>query len=264
MNREILRKSRLYLKKYSPLFLTCVASIGVIATAVTAVKATPQAVELIKSDSKKNHDDPDAYTKTEAIISAWKCYIPAVIIGASTIACIFGANALNKRQQASLASAYALVSNSYREYKEKLKDLYGEDAHKQIIDTMIKDKCKETYIHCGGYCLKFEEGFEPETKRTFYDNFSKRCFESTIGRVIEAEYHLNRNLMLMGEVTLNDFYEFLGLEKTEYGASLGWSICDELMWIDFDHHKTTLDDGLEIFVIDMIYEPRADYWDIPV
>lgn len=48
-----LHKSGLYLKKYSPVALSCVASVGVIVTVVTAVKATPKAVELVKADSRK-------------------------------------------------------------------------------------------------------------------------------------------------------------------------------------------------------------------
>lgn len=62
--QRALHKSGLYLKKYSPVVLSCVASVGVIVTVVTAVKATPKAVELVKADSRKNHDgDPYAYTK---------------------------------------------------------------------------------------------------------------------------------------------------------------------------------------------------------
>lgn len=49
-----------------------------------------------------------------------KKYSPAVAIGASTIACIMGANALNRRQQVALTSAYALDQNSYKEYKDNM------------------------------------------------------------------------------------------------------------------------------------------------
>lgn len=79
--QRALHKSGLYLKKYSPVALSCVASVGVIVTVVTAVKATPKAVELVKADSRKNHDgDPYAYTKKEAFMSAWlysdRCFWP--------------------------------------------------------------------------------------------------------------------------------------------------------------------------------------------
>lgn len=145
-----------------------------------------------------------------------------------------GANALNSRKQAALTSAYALINQSYKEYKDKLKELYGEEAHNAIVDSMII--------------------------RTFYDSFSQRYFETTIAKVIEAEYHLNRNFMFQGVIPLNDFYEFLGLEKTELGETVGWSSCNgDIYWIDFNHHKLTLEDGMEIFVIDMVFEPTAEW-----
>ena len=125
------------LKKASPTILTCIGAAGVVATAVLAVKATPKADSLIKADSRRNHDgDPYAATKLEAVKSCWKCYIPAAATGVATIICIFGANTLNKKQQASLASAYALVNRSYSDYKHKLKELYGEDAHKKIMGSV--------------------------------------------------------------------------------------------------------------------------------
>lgn len=265
--QKMLHKSELYIRKYSPVALSCVASLGVVVTAIAAVKATPKAVAIIHADSRKKHDgDPYACTKKEAVAAAWKCYIPAVVLGASTIACIMGANALNRRQQAALTSAYALVQNSYKDYRDKLKELYGEEAHNAIMNSIIKEKCKDVSIFSpGGWynsTLDFGEGMEPEIIRTFYDSFSDRCFESTIEKVIQAEYHLNRNFMFEGTIPLNDFYEFLGLEKTELGKQVGWSLVNgDIYWIDFNHHRITLDDGMEIYVIDMVFEPTPDWMD---
>ena len=88
----------------------------------------------------------------------------------------------------------------------------------------------------------------------------RKDFESTIEKVIQAEYHLNRNFMFAGVIPLNDFYEFLGLEKTELGDAVGWSSCNgDIYWIDFNHHRLTLDDGMEIYVIDMVFEPTAEW-----
>lgn len=262
---SVLHKSGLYIKKYSPVALSCIASVGVVVTAVAAVKATLKAVVKIHADSRKNHDgDSYAYTKKEAVVSAWKCYIPAVAIGASTIACIMGANALNRRQQVALTSAYALVQNSYKEYKDKLKELYGEEAHNAIVDSIMSEKCKDISISAAGgwfnSTLDFGEGMEPEVVRTFYDSFSQRYFETTIEKVIQAEYHLNRNFMFTGTIPLNDFYEFLGLEKTDFGDTVGWSsVNGDIYWIDFNHRRVTLDDGMEVYVIDMVFEPTSDW-----
>lgn len=75
-----------------------------------------------------------------------------------------GANALNRRQQAALTSAYALVQSSYKEYKDKLKELYGEEAHNAIVDSIAKEKCKDISISANGgwydSSLDFGEGME--------------------------------------------------------------------------------------------------------
>ena len=173
--QKLLHKSGLCIRKYSPVALSCVASAGVVVTAIAAAKATPRAVALVYADSRKKHDgDPYAYTKKEAFIAAWRCYIPAVAFGVSTIACIMGANALNRRQQAALTSAYALVQSSYKEYKDKLKELYGEEAHNAIMDSIIKEKCKEVYISTpsfiGNSSLDFGEG-----KKHFYISHNSPC-----------------------------------------------------------------------------------------
>lgn len=111
-----------YLKRSSPIILTCIGAVGIVATSVMAVRATPKALDLIHKNSRINHDgDPYAYTKAEAVQSAWKCYIPSVLIGTSTIVCIFGANILSRHQQAALTSAYTMLNESYKQYRQAAK-----------------------------------------------------------------------------------------------------------------------------------------------
>ncbi len=267
MNPKLCQKVSHALKKASPTILTCIGAVGVVATTVLAVKATPKALELVKADSRKNHDgDPHAATKAEVVKSCWKCYIPAAVTGTATIACIFGANVLNKRQQASLASAYALVSRQYGDYKRKVKEIAGEEVHKQVMKSLAVEKAKDVPIVSDGFVgyssLDFEDANE-ET-RLFYDSFSERYFESTIGKVLQAEYHLNRNFMFGGYISLNEFYKFLGLEETELGAAVGWNSCNgDIFWIDFNHSKAMVDDGLngevECYIIDMVFPPDNTY-----
>ena len=199
----------------------------------------------------------------EAVKSAWVCYIPAAISGTATIFCIFGANVLSKRQQAALTSAYALLNDSYNNYKDKLKELYGEEAHQKIVDAIAAEKAKDVYITSTGLVrnssLDFDE-HDPNDERLFYDAYSNRYFESSINRVIQAEYHLNRDFVISGYLPANHFYQLLGLEPLEGGDTVGWSIDTGIYWIDFNHSKVTLDDGLEVLVIDMDWVPDAG-WD---
>lgn len=160
--QRLAQRSKIYLRKASPTILSGLGAAGVIVTSVLAVHATPKALRKIRADSKVNHDgDPEACSKLEAVRSAWVCYIPAAISGTATILCIFGANVLNKRQQASISSAYALLNSSYQDYKDKLKELYGEEAHQKIIDSIMVEKAENTYVSACGLCdntsLAFDE-----------------------------------------------------------------------------------------------------------
>lgn len=249
------------LKKFSPTILSCFGAAGVVGTSVLAVKATPKALRKIRSDSRYAHNDPDAYTKLEAFQSAWFYYVPSVVMGAATIVCIFGANILNKHQQAAITSAYALLNDAYQDYKNKLKELYGEDAHRKIMEAIAVEKANDVYMASTGLVegssLDFDE-HNPDDNRLFYDGYSKRYFESSINRVLQAEYYLNRDFAIGGYRSVNDFYEFLGIAPIDGGDEIGWDIATGLAWIDFNHYKTVSDDGLEVCVIDMDWLPEVN------
>lgn len=248
---KLLSQSKRFLKRNSSTILTCIGAAGVIATTVTAVKATPKAMSLIQNAEEEKGEK---LTKLEVVQVAGPVYIPSIMIGASTIACIFGANALNKRSQAALMSAYALVDNSFKEYKNKVSELYGEETDMRIREELAKDKYEESGI------------VAEDEKQLFYDEYSKRYFNSTMEDVTKAEYNLNRALALSDYTCLNEFYDLLGLPRTDYGDDLGWSVFQLVemywhSWIDFHHEKVVMDDGLECYIITMVHPPEDDFTD---
>ena len=213
--------------------LTCLGGVGLIATTVLAIKATPKALQLLEEEEKEKKGED--LTTWETVKTTGITYLPTVITGTATLACIFGANALNKRQQASLMSAYALLDSSYKKYRRKVVELYGEETHKEIVDAIAVEEAKEAYMHAsnlGVDCTQFleEDYSEPVL---FYDEYGKRYFEAQIEQVILAEYHYNRNYTMRGFALLNEFYEFLGLEQTDY--------------------------GLECYIIEMLFEPTMEW-----
>lgn len=254
----LLRQSQLFVKRHGSTILTSIGGVGVIATTVMAVKATPKALEKLDTAKEEKGEE---LTKMEAVRVAAPSYIPTIIMGAGTLACIFGANIMNKKQQAALVSAYALIDSSFKEYKQKLKELYGEEAHENIVNAIAVEKAKEVGITaesmCANTCLTDDESCGDPV--LFYEEWSGRYFESTIEQVITAQYHLNRNFVLRGYVTLNELYEFLGLETTDYGNTVGWTVEDELYWVDFNHKKVVLDDGLECYIVETPWGPSADF-----
>ena len=146
--------------------LSCLGVVGVIGTTISVAKAAPKASLLLQ---RKLEEKAEPLTNLEKIKIAAPIYIPSVIIGASTIACILGSNFLNKRYQASLASAYALLDSSYRDYKNKVKELYGEDADEKVITEIAKDKSREL----------------PEGEILFYDHNTLQYFNSTFDEVFQ-------------------------------------------------------------------------------
>ena len=250
-------KPNLFLKKNSATILTVAAAAGVITTSVLSAKAAIKASRVL---AHKEDEKGEKLTFEETISAVWTIYVPPVVAGMSTIACVFGANILNQRQQASLASAYALVDSSYKEYKAKLKELYGEEAHNNIVDAIAAEKCEDVHVYAGGLTSAYTQEIESDAEpRLFYDEYSGRYFETTIEKVLLAEYHLNRNYILRGFARLNEFYEFLGLEPTDYGETVGWDICGAIYWIDFNHRKAFIgddNDGFECYIIEMPYYPR--------
>lgn len=250
--------SKLFLKRNGATILTGLAAVGVVTTTVMAVKATPKALELLEEAKQEKGEE---LTKLEKVQVAGPSYIPTAVVCASTLVCLFGANVLNKRQQAALISAYAFLDNSFKEYKAKLKELYGEEAHEEIVNAIAVEKAREVGITAESLCMntsltKDEACGEPVL---FYEEYSHRYFESTIEQVIAAQYHTNRNFVLRGYTTLNEFYTFLGLEPTDNGDVLGWAVEDDLYWVDFNNHKTVLDDGLEVYIIETPWGPTSDF-----
>lgn len=246
-----MKKTEVFFRKNSSTILTITSAIGVAATAVFAVKATPKALVLLEEAKEEKGDE---LTIGETIKAAWKPYIPAFLTGTSTIACIFGINYLNTKSQASLMSAYALLDNSYKEYRKKVEELYGEKSDMNVKQEIVKAK----------YYTLEDEFEEEEGKELFFDYEGVRWFWSTVEEVKEAEYKFNQNLSMSGFACVNEFYDLLGLERTDTGCQLGWSTVtnDDLYGLDsfeVSLEKTEMEGGMECWIMTYPCPPTLDY-----
>lgn len=246
----LLHHTKKFYRKHGSTVLTVMGGAGVIATTVTAVKATPKALSLLDNAEKEKGEE---LTKTEKIKIAGPSYVPSILIGSATLACIFGANILNKRHQAALVSAYTLVDSSFKEYKRKVTELYGEDANKEVTRKIVEDRYED-----------YEPEEENSNVKLFFDNYSMRYFESTMENVLRAELELNKRIAVNSGAYVNEFYELLDIPQTDYGAAVGWSqaILSDMYWdywLDFDHDEVVMDDGLECCIISFRHEPVIDF-----
>lgn len=237
-----------FLSNNSSMIFSILSGAGLITTTTFAIKDTPKAIKLIEERKKK--ENKETLNKKEIIETVWKCYIPTMIFAGTTLTCIVSSAVANKKQQASILSAYFLLEKSYKEYKKKAISLYGEEGNKKIIEEVVKENYdKNNIMPSNG-----------EDTILFYNDFYGGYFERSMLEVMDAEYQLNRKLAQKKEVVLNDFFEFLCLETTTTGEILGWNQEEsfedfEYNWIEFEHVLAKMEDGMECYIIDFVNQP---------
>ena len=134
----LMKNAQVWMTKHSPEILTGLGIAGMITTTVLAVKATPKALRLIddRKDELGMYYD-EKLPVIETVKAAWKPYIPVVVTGGVSIACLVGASSVNLRRNTALAAAYHLSETALSEYKEKVIETIGEHKEKNIRDKIF-------------------------------------------------------------------------------------------------------------------------------
>ena len=245
-----------FIRKNSGTILTIMSSIGVIATVVVTSRAAPKATKLLEEARVEKGSE---LSKVETVKIVIKPYIPVALTSVATIACMVSANILSYNHQANMAGAYALLDQTYKDYRRKVIEMCGEETDHKIIEAIAVDRAKEVHISASYMFDNVDLSLDDRSGKPalWYEEYSKRFFEATIEQVLSAEYHLNRNYILRGYATINEMYDFFGLDPVEWGDDLGWEPMDEgEFWIEFNHFKARLDDGTEFYILDLPFAPR--------
>lgn len=247
--------------KRSPEILTGIAIAAGVTTVVLAVKATPKAMELIEEAEREKRDDltdggridvPEEeckLTKKEIVKAAWKPYIPAVITGVMSTACVLGSRSVSARRNAALATAYQLSETALAEYKNKVVETVGEVKEREMREEIVKERVEKRPV-------QVEEIFDTGKGETlFHDYYSGRWFRSSVNAVEAAKNAVNANLNSYDYVSLNEFYDELGLPHIGLGNDLGWNrYYDGLIDV-----YTTKDNGAPFYTVVCSVQPKYDY-----
>ena len=246
---KFIKDARKMVSKHSPEILTGIGIAGMITTTVLAVKATPKALEKIKEEKKAKCTDE--LTPVETIKATWKCYIPAAVTGVASVTCLVGASSVSARRNAAIATAYKLSETALTEYREKVVETLGERKDQMVREAIDKDHIEKNPVS------QKEIIITGKGTTRCYDNFSGRYFESDIDQVKRAVNELNRQMLLHDYVSLNEFYDELGLTHTDLGDELGWSIDKGYIDVHFSSHLS--EDGVPCLAISYSIAPRYDY-----
>lgn len=244
-----LKNTQTTLSKHSPKILTGVGIIGMVGTTVMAVKATPKAIELLEEAKREKHEDK--LTPVDVVKTTWRCYLPALITGGTSIICLVKANSISTRRNAALATAYNLSRNALSEYKDKVIETFGEKKEQVVIDNIAKEKIKNDPV-TSNEVIVTEKG-----TTICYDGMFGRYFTSDIDTVKRAINSINRAIVNNMYVSLNEFYSELGLPPVGIGEELGWNFDDGEIRAYFSSQLT--EDGRPCLVITYNVAPRYDY-----
>ena len=247
---NVTKNMKTSIEKHTPEILMGFGIAGMITAIIVAVKSTPKAIELI--EEKKQETGSEKLTIGETVKTAWKCYIPTTVIAATSTVCLIGSSKVNLRRNAALATAYKIAETAHREYRDKVIETIGEKKEQAIKDKVAKDKIDnnpsrncEIYITNNGNTL-------------CYDVLSGRYFRTNIDKIKKVENELNRRMLLENYISLNDFYDELGLKRTKMGEDLGWKV--ENGYLDLSFSSQLTEDDEPCLVVDYGVEPKYDYY----
>lgn len=243
-------------EKHSPEILLGVGVVGVVATTVTACKATMKLNDILDECAEtrekikevaENPNYEDRYTEEDAQkdltinyvqtgVKIVKLYAPSVALGVFSVGCLLGSHNVMQKRNAALSAAYLTVDKSFKEYKQRVIDRVGEEVEKEIRYGIKAEEIETT--------VQNEDGTETtvtETVKTMdptlYSDYARFFDEASPYWQKDPEYNMvflkaqqqyaNDLLRAKGRLFLNDVYEMLGIDKTKAGQIVGWVYDEE-------------------------------------
>ena len=239
----IMKYAGFVLKKHSPKILLGIGVGGIAFGTVKACHDTlklPAAVENAKkrievARSNENEDERKKEITKAYVRSGWeiaKIYIPAVTIEGAGLACVLASHNILSERNAALAAAYTTLDNSFKKYRTRVLERFGEQTEMEIRSGAKPVEIEETIVN--------EKGKEKKVKKTVmvvddsagYSDYARvygpghgawEADERYRKLFLDAQEHLAHNMLVSRRfLFLNDVYELLGYDKTVTGQQVGW------------------------------------------
>lgn len=237
--RMIFKSMAAFGSKHAPEILTGLGCGGFISSLVLTAKAAPKA--------EKHIEEAQAETIKEKAAACYKDYLPAGITAAASVGCVVAGATVGHKRYASLATAAGLTEAAFSEYRDSVKEIVGEEKEKEVVEN-VKKKVEG---RGGNTTMVLGNGKIP-----CLDTASGRYFQSSAIELRKVENELNRELNDSCYVSLNDFYDMVGLNSTAIGDEIGWSSNDR---IDIELTSGLTPDEMPCLVVDFLKRPTSGY-----
>lgn len=241
-------------QKHSPEILAGVGVVGTVASAVMACKATLKLNDVLDEcketrDKIKEVAENPRYEKeyspedakkdltvnyAQTAIKVAKLYAPAVILGSASLGCLLASNDILRKRNAALSAAYMTVDKSFKEYRNRVAERFGDEVEKEIRYGIKAEQIGEVVVNEDGTeTLVFKEGEGKTMNPNLYSDYAKFFDEFNPNWQNDPEYNLmflksqqqyaNDLLKARGRLFLNEVYDMLGIERTKAGQVVGWT-----------------------------------------
>lgn len=250
--RKLIFKLGSSISKKSPEIAIGIGIAGFIFATVSAVKATPKAIEKIE-EAEEEKGEP--LTKKEVVKVAWKCYIPTAVSVVASTGCIIGANSIHHKRNAALAAAYSLSESTLKTYKEKVKDIVSEKDLEKIETAVAEEKVnsippeQRTKCEVRSRYAGTQRYFDPFGNMIYTDREKMQALEDRL------------NLRLYDEIYLSvdEYLEELGINShMSMKNDIGWN--QSKGKIHFKYDPVTDFDGETCTVMSFVGEvPKYDF-----
>lgn len=270
------------LKKHSPEILIGAGIVGVVTSTVLACRATlkvqevldkaKEDIDTIHTSKEMNLVDVDGNVMDEQLEKRYltavymktglklaKLYAPAVILGGLSITGILSSHKILRGRNLALAAAYATVDAGFKDYRKNVVERFGEELDKELRYNIKNKEVEEVVTN--------EDGTESTVKKTVrvaegpkHDIYS-RCFDETCPNWVKSaqanraflegqQKYANDKLRAKGFLFLNEVYESLGFDATDFGQVVGWIYNSEDgldNYVDFGMYDIT-DEASRLFI----------------
>lgn len=253
MNVQIISNAlhgvRKAVSQHSPELLTGLGIAGMVTAIAMAVNATPKAMAIVE---EREVEEERTLTKKEVVCETWKCYIPTAVVSISSVACIVGASAVNKRRNAALAAAYALSESTLTQYRDKVVQVVGEKKERAVRDAVAQEQVENKPVQEQKVIVT------GHGETLCFDPISGRYFKSDAEFLRKVANDLNRRMRDEMCISLNDLYSELNLEETRIsGEMLGWNIDKGYIEFVFSSHLTQ--NNTPCLVLDYAVPPKYGF-----
>ena len=227
---EIAKKAQKFTIDNSPFLLTVVGAIGIAGTAFLSGRAGFKAAQILQEKREFYNLHREAgqpmhtFTRKEMLALTWKAYVPACGVGLVTLGAVVGSNHISTSRSAALATAFTISQEAAEKYKAKVIEKLGDVKEKAVVDAVATEEIKDNPPSDSNVIIVSNGA----GRQLFQDSMSGRYFEIEAESVNQAVNELNRQVLAHDYATLTEFYELLGLAKTEMSDEVGWHSGDLL------------------------------------